>query len=55
MARNWREYKSEAILGERVVDAMDHEVASENPFVLGNVVHPVVFSVEEETMKHILG
>jgi len=51
MAWHRRKNKSVAVLGEGMVDSMYHEVGSEKPFVVRNVVHPVVFAVEEETVE----
>ena len=37
-----------------MVDAMDQEVEGIESPSLRDVVHPVIFSVEEEPMQHIL-
>ena len=51
--KSWNgwEYQSVSVLRESVVDAMDHEVTSEDPFVVGYVMHPVIFAMEEESVE----
>lgn len=53
VARNGRKNKSQAVAREGMMDAVDHKVAGEDPLALRRVVHPVVLSMEEESVKDV--
>lgn len=53
VSEQWWEYKSQGILWECVMDSMNNEMTSKDPVVLWEMEHPVVFTMEEISMKDI--
>ena len=52
----WDRWEDEAVsvLGEGVMNTVDHEMACEYPVVVRSVYHPIVFAMEQKTMEDVL-
>ena len=54
VAGDGRENKTQAVARERMMNAVDHEMARVDPLVSRRNPHPVVFAVEQEAVQRVL-